>query len=154
VLGRLRRNRIAAGGGELLRSFWVDVALVAAFTALTIALDRGALLNLDVAVRDWSDAHRPLVLFWTARVLNFFGQGGALASLCLLVTAVLAWRRHSVRPLLPVAVAFALIYLTLAPLKLITDRAAPHLPPDVGHRERFHSGGMEYPSGHVVNATV
>jgi membrane-associated phospholipid phosphatase len=141
VLGRLRQT-------------WIDALLVAGFVGLTFALERGVLLGVDVAVRDWTDAHRPPVLFWTAWILNYLGQGTPLSLLVLLLAAWLGWRRHTVRPLLPVGLAFVLAFFTAAPVKLITDRAAPHLPADVMHRERFHSGGLEYPSGHVVNSIV
>jgi hypothetical protein len=47
-----------------------------AFAALTYALARGHLLALDRQVADWADQHRPAVLYWPARVLNYLGQGG------------------------------------------------------------------------------
>jgi membrane-associated phospholipid phosphatase len=143
-----------AGVVGRLRQYWIDVVLVAGFVGLTLALENGHLLGIDVAVRDWTDTHRPAALFWTTWILNYLGQGTPLSVLGLLIAVWLAWRLHTVRPLLPVALAFVLTYFALVPLKLITDRAAPHLPADVAHRERFHSGGLEYPSGHVVNAIV
>src|SRR6266498_370075 len=54
--------------------------------------------------------------------------------------------------LLPVVAAYLLTYLTLGPLKLWLDRAAPHA--SVPHPERFFSGGLSYPGGHLVNTIV
>jgi uncharacterized membrane protein YkvA (DUF1232 family) len=133
--------------------WWVDAALLAGFAALTLALANGVFLGLDLAVRDWSDAHRPPAANLVAQGLNHLGQGLPLTVLAFALGGWLAWRRHSVRPLLPPAAAFVLTYVTLGPLKLLFDRAAPHafqLP----HPERLFSGGLSYPSGHVGNAIV
>jgi membrane-associated phospholipid phosphatase len=137
-------------------TWWFDVALVAAFVLLTVLLAaKTRLLGLDLAVRDFADAHRPTGLFWLLRVLNYAGQGGwVLTPLAAIVAFVLAVRRRSVRPFLPVAGAFIITYLAIGPLKLWTDRAAAssHIP----HPEwLFHDpSGLSYPSGHVVNAIV
>jgi membrane-associated phospholipid phosphatase len=133
--------------------WWPDALLAAAFVAVTLAVAAGAFLGWDLALRNWSDTHRPGTPYWLARAGNLLGQGGYLAELVLVLAVVLAWRRHSVRPVLPVAVAFALTFGILTPLKAWTDRAAPHafvLP----HPERLGSGGVSYPSGHLVNAIV
>ena len=45
--------------------------------------------------------------------------------LAVLFGAALVWRRRSVRPVLPIAGAFVLTYVTIGPLKLWFDRAAP-----------------------------
>jgi len=39
--------------------WWPELSLLAAFGVLTAALAAGALLDLDVAVRDWCDTHQP-----------------------------------------------------------------------------------------------
>jgi membrane-associated phospholipid phosphatase len=137
-------------------TWWFDLALLAGFALLTVALAaKSPLLGLDLAVRDFVDAHRPTPLYWIARVLNYLGQGGlVLTPLAAIVALVLAVRRRSARPFLPVAAAFALTYCTIGPLKLVTDRAAASS--RIEHAEwLFHDpGGMSYPSGHVVNAIV
>ena len=153
-----RRN-----GGRLLpvhpRGWWWDLALLAAFVALTVALARGHLLSLDQSVADWMDDHRPTPLYWIARVLNHLGQGGqVLLPLSIVLAALLARRRRSVRPLLAFAVTFVVLYVTVGPLKIWSDRAAPAFKPE-NRTELFNdlaSGGraMSYPSGHVVNALV
>lgn len=138
--------------GRVVRKWWPDALLAVAFVVVTLALAAGAFLGWDMAVRDFVDAHRPSVPYWLARAGNVLGQGGYMAELVLVLAVVLGWRRHSVRPVLPVAVAFLLTFGTLTPLKAWTDRAAPHA--TVPHPERLGSGGVSYPSGHLTNAIV
>jgi membrane-associated phospholipid phosphatase len=141
------------------RSWWPDVACTGAFVALTVLLAAGHLLAFDAAVADWADAHRPAPLYWTARVLNYLGQGGqVLMPVVILLAGWLAWRRRSIRPLLMFAAAFVLTYVTIGPLKIWLQRAAPRFTgPD--RTELFNPAavgnlGMSYPSGHVANALV
>ncbi|MFY1618105.1 phosphatase PAP2 family protein [Micromonospora sp. WMMD736] len=141
--------------------WWFDVLLLAAFGAVTLALANGALLGLDLAVREWAYAHHPAPIYWTARVLNFLGQGGwLLMPVAGALGLAVAWRSRTVRPLLLLAAAFVLLYLTVGPLKIVTDRAAPSsdLPP--GESVRIFNDlppteyDLSYPSGHVANAIV
>ncbi|MGW4501377.1 phosphatase PAP2 family protein [Micromonospora sp. NPDC004336] len=146
--------------------WWFDALLLAGFAALTLALARGRLHDLDLAVSDWAYAHDPAPLYWTARVFNLLGQGGwLLMPVSGALALAVGWRRHSVRPLLLVAGAFVLTYLTIGPLKLWTDRAAPSatvkepfLPPgeavEIFNRLPAGAYSMSYPSGHVANAIV
>jgi membrane-associated phospholipid phosphatase len=136
------------------RPWWPEVLLAAGFAVLTWALMVGAgpLLDLDVAVRGWVDSHRPHAAGLVALTGNYLGQGGVLAMLCGGLALVLVWRRHTVRPLLPVATAFLLTVATLQPLKSLTARPAPHALRH--HAERLGTGGQSYPSGHLVNALV
>lgn len=141
--------------------WWFDVLLLAAFGAVTLALANGALLGLDLAVREWAYAHHPAPIYWAARVLNFLGQGGwLLMPVAGALGLAVAWRSRTVRPLLLLAAAFVLLYLTVGPLKIVTDRAAPSsaLPPDDSVRI-FNDlppteYDLSYPSGHVANAIV
>lgn len=139
--------------------WWFDLVLVAGFVALTVALARGHLLGTDLAVAEWMDQHRPRPLYWAARVLNYLGQGGqVLMPLTVLLAAAVAWRRRSVRPLLVFAAAFVLTYVTIGPLKLWFDRAAPASKRS-DRAELFNAlppseYGLSYPSGHVANALV
>jgi membrane-associated phospholipid phosphatase len=138
-------------------AWWFDLVLLALFVAVTVALAlRTPLLSVDLAVRDLVDGHRPSWAYWTARVFNYFGQGGQVLTPLAVLTAVYVGRRtHSVRPALPVIAGFVITYVTIGPLKLWTDRlAASSDYPD--HPEYlFHvDEGMSYPSGHVVNAIV
>lgn len=146
--------------------WWFDALLLAAFAALTLALAEGQLHDLDLAVSDWAYAHDPTPLYWTARVLNLLGQGGwLLMPVSGALALAVAWRRHSVRPLLLVGAAFLLTALTIGPLKLWTDRAAPSatvkdpfLPPgeavEIFNQLPAGAYSMSYPSGHVANAIV
>lgn len=147
--------------------WWFDVLLLASFATLTVALANGALLGLDRAVSRWAFTHDPAPLYWAARVLNLLGQGGwLLMPVAGALALAVAWRRRSVRPVLPLAGAFVLLYLTVGPLKLWTDRAAPtatvkepFLPPDeavllFNHQLPSDAYSMSYPSGHVANAIV
>ena len=141
------------------KSWWPDLGFLAAFVALTALLAAGHLLSLDAALADWADAHRPAPLYWTARVLNYLGQGGqVLMPVAILLAAAVAWRTRSIRPLVVFAAAFVLTYVTIGPLKVWLQRAAPHFAgPD--RTVLFNDAavgplGMSYPSGHVANALV
>lgn len=136
------------------RGWLVDAALVALFAALTAAVATGVLHGLDLAVRDWSDTHRPTFAYVIAGGLNRLGQGSPLAILAAVLAGLLAWRTHSVRPLLPVVAAYLLLIAVVGPVKVLTDRAAPHKPPATPNREEFFSGGLSYPSGHAANTVV
>jgi membrane-associated phospholipid phosphatase len=151
------RTRI--GPPAVRPGWWLDLVLLAAFAALTVALARGHLLALDQHVADWVDLHRPAPLFWLARVLNFLGQGGwVLMPLAILLAALVTWRRRSVRPLVVFGAAFVLTSITIGPLKIWLQRAAPHFqgPDKVSLFNAWALGdkGQSYPSGHVVNALV
>jgi membrane-associated phospholipid phosphatase len=141
---------------ERPKNWWFDVALLAGFVVLTLLLVwKTPLLSLDLTIRDFVDAHRPRPFYWVLRVFNYLGQGGqVLTPLASIVAVVLAVRRRTVRPLLPVIAAFVATYLTIGPIKLVTDRAAASS--HIQHPEwLFHDpNGMSYPSGHVVNAIV
>jgi membrane-associated phospholipid phosphatase len=141
------------------RGWWADLALLAAFAALTAALASGHLLALDVRVAGWVDGHRPPPLYRAARALNYLGQGGlVLTPVSVVLAALVAWRRRSVRPALVVVAAFLLTSVTIGPLKIWLDRAAPHFAgPDRAVLFNPHASGgaaLSYPSGHVANALV
>lgn len=143
--------------------WWWDVLLLAALVGLTVALARGHLLGLDRAVADWADGHRPTAARWTAMILNYLGQGTPLTLLAAGLGVLVAVRLRSVRPVLPPVAAFVLTYLTIGPLKLWTDRAAPSASvkppylPEADTVQLFHTDGpygVSYPSGHVANSIV
>jgi membrane-associated phospholipid phosphatase len=139
------------------RGWWFDLVLLVGFALLTVALANGHLLSLDERVAGWAVDHRPAPVYWVLRVLNYLGQGGqVLMPVAVVLAAVVVWRRQSIRPLLVFAAAFVLTYVTIGPLKIWLDRAAPAFPgPE--RLELFNpwaSGieAMSYPSGHVANA--
>lgn len=138
--------------------WWPDALVAAGFVALTAALAVGWFLDLDLAVRAWSEGHQATVPYWTARALNYLGNSGPLAVLALVIAALVAWRRGSLRPLLVPVVAFAVTIGVVLPVKLLTDRAAPRSPlPDAV--ELFNDlppgeYGESYPAGHMVVAII
>ncbi|GAB3856789.1 phosphatase PAP2 family protein [Micromonospora andamanensis] len=146
--------------------WWFDAVLLAGFVALTATLARGHLLGLDLAVSEWAFTHDPAPLYWTARVFNLLGQGGGLLlPLSGALAVAVAWRRRTIRPFLLVAGALLVTMVTIGPLKLWTDRAAPtasvkepFLAPEEAVQIFNHlpagAYSMSYPSGHVANAIV
>jgi len=147
----IRARRVVPAG------WWFDALLVIGFALLTTVLWQGHLLFIDLAVRNWADGHQPAAVHDVAFLLNHLGQGGFFTIFATVVALFLVWRRHSVRPILPVAMAFLLTFVVITVLKDVSDRAAPHANhdvPSVLHPERFGSGGISYPSGHLGNALV
>ncbi|GAA0912940.1 phosphatase PAP2 family protein [Virgisporangium aurantiacum] len=136
------------------RGWLLDAVLVVVLAAITALAWAGVTHGIDLDVRDWADTHRPTPAYVAARVLNYLGQGTPLSILAMGLAVLLAWRKHSVRPVLPVLAAYLLLMFTVGPMKVLTDRAAPHKPEGVPNREEFFSGGMSYPSGHTANTIV
>ena len=141
------------------RGWWFDATLLAGFVALTVALARGHLLALDVQVADWVDQHRPEPLYVTLRVFNYLGQGGqVLMSTSIVLAGLVAWRLRSVRPLVVFVAAFLVTSVTIGPLKIWLDRAAPHFtgadPEILFNPAAAGDKAMSYPSGHVANAVA
>ena len=130
--------------------WWWDVLAIGGVVAITLLVNARHLLALDLRVRDWCAAHDAVAP--VAGLLNRLGQGGFFTAVCGLLALFCMWRRHSIRPLLPVVAAFALTFVTLTIFKDWTNRAAPKAP--IAHPELFGSGGMSYPSGHLANAFV
>ena len=108
------------------QTVWFDLSLLVGFVALTVALARGHLLALDLDVADWLSQHRPPPIYVVLRVFNYLGQGGqVLMPITIVLAGLVAWRRRSIRPLLVFAAVFVLTYVTIGPLKIWLDRAAP-----------------------------
>jgi membrane-associated phospholipid phosphatase len=130
--------------------------MVAGFLAVTLALLTRPVRELDLAVRDLFDAHRPRAADLVARGFNYFGQGGLLTAIAAVLAVVLAIRTRKYWSLILVAVAFLLTGVATTPLKLWFHRAAPHsvLPDGVEVRLFSQPGGLSYPSGHAVNTIV
>ncbi|MBG0566790.1 phosphatase PAP2 family protein [Actinoplanes aureus] len=141
------------------RGWWLDVLALAGFVAISLALANGVFLGFDQSVADWAFAHQPKPAYWTARVLNYLGQGGqVLTPVALILTGILVHRTRSVRAVLPFAAAFVLTYLTIGPAKIFFDRAAPRFKgPEKTVLFNPHASGdlaMSYPSGHMGNVLV
>lgn len=147
---------------------------IATFAGITAWLAAGGpLLELDLAVYRFAERHRPPAADTVARVLNRFGQGLWLLTICAAVAVwitVLRWRttlgdragqiRFYIGPLSFVTLAAVLVVPPVRIVKEWTDRGAPssELPPEqtvvlfgalpVGE----YAAG--YPGGHAVNAVV
>ncbi|GAA2902727.1 hypothetical protein Acy02nite_44890 [Actinoplanes cyaneus] len=140
-------------------AWWPDLLLLAAFVALTVALVQGHLLTLDQRVADWALDHQPRVPYWTARVLNYLGQGGqVLTPVGLILSGWLFHRTRSVRAFFPFLAAYVVTYLTIGPMKIYFDRAAPRYGGPF-KAEMFNpvASGDEsrsFPSGHLGNSLV
>ncbi|SCF07913.1 PAP2 superfamily protein [Micromonospora viridifaciens] len=132
--------------------WWFDGLLVAAFAALTAALVWWSpLLRLDLAVRDWCDAHRPSPVHVLMQAFDYLGQGGGLIVVTMLVAGWLAWQHRTARPIVLAGLAPIISTLLIVGLKRWTSRGAPHH----GSVRLFtHGPEVEYPSGHVSNAIV
>ena len=155
----MQQTAAEAPPDQRLRGWWPDVVLLAGFVLLTVALAQGHLLTLDVRIADWVSDHRPTALYWILRVFNYLGQGGqVLMPLAVLLAALAVWRWRSWRPLVLFAGAAVLTYVTIGPLKIWLDRAAPAFEgPDREILFNPAASGkyaMSYPSGHVANAVA
>ena len=148
---------ISRAPAKPILGWWFDLVLVAAFAGLTAALIDGHLLTLDQRVADWSLSHQPAPFYWTARVLNYLGQGGqVLMPVGFILTVLLMRRTRSIRAAFPAVAAFLLTALTVGPLKIWADRAAPAFdgPDKAVMFNPFADGAkaMSYPSGHLGNS--
>ncbi|WP_117209695.1 phosphatase PAP2 family protein [Allorhizocola rhizosphaerae] len=137
--------------------YWPEVALALALGLITLAAAKGWTAGLDEGVRAFVKAHQYSFLEAIAVVLNKLGQGVVVAwILAGGLTLYLLWRTRDWRNALPWAVAFALTYLTIGPLKIWSHRDSPNsvLPNAVEFFNEQATYTMSYPSGHVVNAIV
>lgn len=139
---------------ERRRGGYGEVVFAAGFALLAWALAAGALLDLDIAVRDWVDAHRPEPLRLAAKALYFLGSANLIASILFVAALLLAVRDRTPRPVLLVLVTAAASYVVVVPLKILTDRSAPHAPWPDAVQLFTHDAGWSYPSGHVVNTLI
>lgn len=141
----------------------------AVFAGITAALAAGGLLiDLDLAVRAWAEAHRPGPAEAVGRVLNRLGQGGPLLGICVVLSlwlGLLRWKRaagwwRSLQPPLYVVAAAVLVVPTVLAVKAVTERGAPSspLPPEQTVRLMgpLPPGAYDagYPGGHAVNTIV
>lgn len=135
-----------------LRGWWAEASLLAAFVALTAALVWWPpLLDLDRAVRNWCDAHRPEWLHTVLVGLDSLGQRALILPIVLVVAVVLAVRRRTTGPVVLAVVAAVVNSGVVEALKRWTSRGAPHH----GPIELFSGDpAVEYPSGHVSNGLV
>ncbi|RRR96564.1 phosphatase PAP2 family protein [Glycomyces terrestris] len=174
---RQRVDRTPAGGwtpfvAKRPGSWRLEIAMGLAFAVCTwLSAFESPLIDLDIWVRDFSDAHRPPWFETLLVYTNKLGQGGILSAVVLALAALLAFRRHTVRPMVAFLVMYGMAGLVLL-LKLAFPRIYPHWPrPDPGPYadageallfvpDRSELGNLgdsavgAYPSGHVVNTFV
>jgi membrane-associated phospholipid phosphatase len=136
------------------RTWWPGVAALAGFALLTWALATGAFLEVDVMVRDWCDQHRPPAGFAVAKALYFLGSANLVAAILLAAAVPLGIRDRTVRPALAVVGTALVSYVVVVPLKVWTDRSAPHAPWYDAVELFANDAGWSYPSGHVVNTLI
>jgi hypothetical protein len=151
------------------RDALLAVVFLAAFAALTAALAAGGpLVELDLSVLEWAEAHRPAPAEAVGRVLNRLGQGGVLLGICAVLAiwlGVVRWRAsagwwRALQPPLYVLAAAALVVPTVLAVKRLTERGAPGspLPPEQTVRLMgpLPPGAYDtgYPGGHAVNTVV
>lgn len=131
--------------------------------AMAVALVVGVLLTVDLlagsltrrvdgwvsdTVGGWglrdTDAYGPLYV-----VTQIGGRGTMLLFLVVLV-GWLGWRHRTLRPLVRVLVALALLTVAVYALKYAIGRTAPGHAGDYLH----HPDGQSFPSGHLANAVL
>jgi len=149
------------------RRWWLDVLVLAFTVGLTYALTRVTFaVHVDIALRDFADAHRPHWAYLVARGVNFLGQGTPLAVITAVAAVLLARKWRSVRPILVFVVTYFAVGGVIGPIKLWTDRVGPHYYepgpdhfgppyPDAHGALLFTDpNGQSFPSGHAVNTIV
>ncbi len=137
--------------------------MAAAFIVLSALLVwPSTLVELDVWIRDLSDANRPHWAFLIVHNTNKLGQGGLLGGVALGISAILAHRMRSVRPMIAFLVVYGMTGSVLV-VKYILTRVYPHGPGDASPPYATVeqatlltdlSPAAAYPSGHVLNTIV
>lgn len=145
------------------RSWVPEICMAVAFVALTIPLAwPSPLVDLDIWIRDLSDANRSALAENIAIVTNMLGQGGVLGAIALGIAAIIGWRGRNVRPLIAFLTAYGMAGAVLV-LKDLLPRVYPHWPrpaagpyADAAQSVLFTSlePAGAYPSGHVLNTIV
>jgi membrane-associated phospholipid phosphatase len=143
-------TRVASAGRP---SWWaLLLALVVGSLVTADLLTAGRLERLDLRIADvvggWGlkdAAVYPLV--WVVTQI-----GGRVTILVVLAGLVgyLAWRRHTLLPLVRVLMALILLTVVVYAIKHGTGRTAPGFPGSYF----FHDDGASFPSGHVANAVL
>ena len=130
---------------------------------MLLALVVGALVTADVLSRGWLERMdlrvSDVISSWALRDSAAFPfiwvvtqVGGRVAILAVLAVLVgyLAWRRHTLLPLVRVLIGLGLLTVVVYGIKHGTGRTAPGFP----GAYFFHEDGESFPSGHVANAVL
>jgi membrane-associated phospholipid phosphatase len=133
--------------------WWLVVGALLVGGVVTADLLTGGILErmdlrVSEIVSDWDLSHSAAYPFiWAVTQLG--GRGTILVVLAGLV-GYLAWRRHTLLPVVRVLVALALLTVAVYAVKHATGRTAPAFPGSFF----FHEDGASFPSGHVANAVL
>jgi membrane-associated phospholipid phosphatase len=138
------------------RGSWrVDALLVVGFVLVTLLVWVDRFDFWDLVVRDWVDENRKShPIYLACRALNYLGSANVLVLVALVLAIAVVARTRSWRALLPVVATYAISYLVIGPVKVLTHRAAPHSPLADGSGFFTDPDGWSYPSGHVVNTLI
>lgn len=147
-----RRAKTAAALGTLLATVGVLVALLVFLAGETLEAvgESDGIALWDGPALAWSVAHRTPTL--TSALLAFTHSGGPTWQpiIALAVAAFLAWRWHTIRPLVLVVMAEAGAVAITVTAKTAVHRARPALEYAVPPYEYAPS----FPSGHTLQAVV
>lgn len=137
--------------------------MAAAFIVLSVSLVWvSPVVDLDIYLRDLSDGNRPGWAELIAVNTNKLGQGGVLGGVALGVSAIVAYRLRTVRPMLAFLAVYGMTGSVLV-VKYILTRVYPHWPsiespPYATAEQSTLFTTLEpfgaYPSGHVLNTIV
>lgn len=141
---------------EALNRLTTKTSLSLAFVAITL-LAIGPLQHFDkITNRRWASSLGHPVVLVLNDVLDRIASHAVNLPVMVVVSAVVMWRAHSLRPGVLAVLAEGGFYLT-GFVKLVFARPAPGL-----HDPEFFSGGLwsdgrlgvSFPSGHVVEAVM
>jgi undecaprenyl-diphosphatase len=148
--GAPERSRVVSVGRP---PWWAMLAALVVGGAVTAdLLSRGSLERMDLwiseIVSDWG--LRTSAGFYPVWIVTQLGGRGTIMVVLAVLVGYLAWRRHTVLPLVRVLVALALLTAAVYGVKHGTGRTAPAFPGSFF----FHADGASFPSGHVANAVL
>ena len=127
------------------------VALVVTVTVTVDLLGRGVLERVDLRISEVVSAWdlKDSAAYWPVLAVTQLGGRGFILIVLAGLVGYLAWRFHTVVPLVRVLLALALLTVVVYSFKYGTGRTAPAYPGSF-----FHRDGASYPSGHVANAVL
>jgi membrane-associated phospholipid phosphatase len=144
---RLEHPRVEQSAQSPVPGLLVAVALLALFAALTWFVAGPA--NGSWIDKVLNHKHNIASLTPVLHVLDRIGQRAVCLPILGVVTAWVAWRHRSLRPVLISVCVVVAVNLLVLILKLWLGRGAP-----LEHRPAFFVDGQMYPSGHTSNVVA
>lgn len=140
--------RVAAGRPP---GWLVALALVVAVGVTADLLARGWVERMDLRCSEIVDGWglRDSAAYWPMWVITQLGGRAFILVVLAGLVGYLAVRRRTLRPLVRVLVALALLTAVIYAFKFGAGRTAPSYPGSF-----FHRDGSSFPSGHVANAVL